>query len=69
MTKVIKAIVPPTKEQGSCCLLGTSSFFETYKQNILWQYNKMREHDGLAPVKKMPCETKYAYKPYLGAIV
>jgi len=69
MIKVIKAVVPPTKDQGSCCLLRTSSFFETFKENILWQYNKMREHDGLSPLKKMPRGTKYAYKPYLGAIV
>jgi hypothetical protein len=69
MTKVIKAIVPPTKEQGSCCLLGTSSLLETFKQNVLWQYNKMREHDGFSPVKRMPRGTKYTYKPYLGAIV
>jgi hypothetical protein len=69
MTKILKAIVPATKNQGSCCILGTCSFFETYKQNVLWQYNKMREHDGFPPVMRMPSGTKYAYKPYLGVIV
>jgi hypothetical protein len=69
MLKVLKAIVPPTKNQGSCSLLGTSSLMETFKQNILWQYNKMREHDGFPPVKRMPDGTAYAYKPYLEPIV
>ena len=64
MNKMIKAIVPPTKDQGSCSLLATFSLRETFKQNILWQYNKMREHDGLQPVKRMPSGTKYTYKPY-----
>ena len=69
MLKILKAIVPPTKNQGSCSLLGTSSLMETFKQNILWQYNKMREHDGFPPVKRMPSGTVYAYKPYLTPIL
>ncbi len=69
MKKIIKAIIPTTKDQGSCSLLGASSLMETFKQNILWQYNKMREHDGLEPVKRMPSGTSYAYKPYINPVV
>ncbi len=69
MSKVLKAIVPPTRDQGSCAIIGTRSIYETFKQNILWQYNKMREHDGFPPVRRMPCGTKYAYKPYFGPVV
>jgi hypothetical protein len=68
MKKTLKAVVPPTKEQGSCSLLGFCSLYETYKQNILWAYNKMREHDGLQPVVRMPKGTKYRYTTYIGAI-
>lgn len=59
MKKIIKAIVPPTRKAGSCTIVGISSLYETYKQNILWTYNKMLEHDGFMPVKKMPRGTKY----------
>jgi hypothetical protein len=69
MGKILKAVVPPTKNQGSCSIIGFCSLYETYKQNILWQYNKMREHDGFPPVRRMPCGTVYAYKPYMGCIV
>lgn len=69
MTKILKAIVPATKDQGSCSLLGTSSLFETSKQNILWSYNKMREHDGLQPVKRMPSGTQYMVKAYWGGVI
>jgi hypothetical protein len=66
MTKILKAIVPPTKNQGNCSLLGFSNSLETYKQNILWQYNRMREHDGLPHVRRMPYGTKYSFKCYFG---
>lgn len=59
MKPILKAIVPPTNNLGSCSLYATSSICETFRENILWQYNKMREHDGLEPVKKMPAGTKY----------
>lgn len=62
MNKILKAVIPPTKDVGSCSLLGISSSLETFRQNILWQYNKLREHDGLEPVGRMPAGTKYAFK-------
>jgi hypothetical protein len=69
MKKIIKAIVPTTKNVGTCLLLGTSSYMETAKQNILWQYNKLREHDGFPPVKRMPGGTVYAYETYLNIVI
>lgn len=59
MKTILKAIVPPTRKAGSCVIVGTCSMYETYKQNILWAYNRMLEHDGYEPVKKMPRGTKY----------
>jgi hypothetical protein len=59
MKIVIKATVPPTPNTGSCVITGTCSLYETYKQNILWAYNKMRQHDGLEPVTRMPKGTTY----------
>jgi hypothetical protein len=59
MKKVIVAIVPPTANCGSCKLIGSKSYLETAKQNILWQYNKCLEHDGLQRVMRMPKGTKY----------
>jgi hypothetical protein len=59
MKPILKAKVPPTNEIGSCFLYGTSSIYETFKENILWQYNKLRERDGHEPVKRMPVGTEY----------
>ena len=59
MRNIIKASIPPTTHQGSCSILGTCSLYESYKKNILWAYNKMREHDGLRPVSRMPKGTQY----------
>lgn len=64
MKKIIKAVVPTTREIGNSSIVGTSSYMETAKQNILWQYNKMREHDGFPPVKRMPCGTVYAHQAW-----
>ena len=66
MKKILKAVVPPTKYAGSCKIIGTCSLYETYKQNILWAYNKMLEHDGFQPLKKMPTGTKYQFTTGFG---
>jgi hypothetical protein len=52
-------IVPPTRDQGSTTFSASDSYSETVAQNALWQYNKMREHDGQDPLEKMPKGTKY----------
>jgi hypothetical protein len=50
----IEFAIPPTRRQGSCTIIGTSSLMETAYQNALWQYNSMRAHDGLPPVNRLP---------------
>ena len=59
MKSILKAVVPPTNDLGSCSLYGTSSLYQTFRENILQQYNKLREHDGHEPVKRMPVGTEY----------
>jgi hypothetical protein len=54
------AKIPPTNKCGSCKITGTSSYLETAKQNILWTYNNMLQHDGEEAVKKLPNGTKYS---------
>jgi hypothetical protein len=66
MTKILKAIIPTTKHIGSYTLTGKNSFFYTAKQNILWDYNKAREREGLQPLKKMPRGTRYKIQPLFG---
>jgi hypothetical protein len=66
MTKILKAVIPPTKHIGSYTLIGKTGFFYTAKQNILWDYNKAREREGLQPVKKMPRGTRYKIHSLLG---
>lgn len=51
--------VPPTRDQGSSAFYASASYNETMRQNALWTYNKMREHDGLDPIGRMPKGTKY----------
>jgi hypothetical protein len=68
MKKILKATIPPTKDQGSCIILGSQGFYETFKQDILKQYNKMRERDGFPPVIRMPSGTRYKFKALWGAI-
>jgi hypothetical protein len=66
MQTILKATVPPTNDLGSCVLLGTSTRYETFRENILWQYNKLRQHDGLDEVTRMPAGTQYEKKHYFG---
>jgi len=55
-----QANIPATNKCGSCKITGTSSYLETAKQNILWTYNNMLQHDGEEAVKKLPNGTKYS---------
>ena len=53
----IKYHIPATNEQGNCTIVGRSSMIETARQNALWEYNNMREHDEQKPVVDFPFET------------
>jgi hypothetical protein len=68
MKKILKAVVPPTKNAGSCKIIGICSFYETTKQNILWTYNQMLKRDGFQAVKKMPSGTKYQFTTGIGIL-
>lgn len=56
-------IVPVTHDQSPTRFIATASMLETMRQNALWHYNKMREHDGQEPISKMPAGTKYEKVP------
>jgi hypothetical protein len=65
MKKVTVAIVPPTKNCGSCKLAGYESYLETAKASILWQYNKSLQKDGFQAVRRMPKGTVYRTTTFL----
>lgn len=52
-------IVPPTNDQGSTRFIASASYMETMRKNALWEYNKLREHDGQSPLTRMPKGTRY----------
>jgi len=52
-------IVPVTNDQSSARFIAEATYTETMRQNALWHYNKMREHDGQAPLTRMPKGTRY----------
>lgn len=51
--------VPPTWEQGSYTTRVRATYYESYRQAALSDYNSARAHDGLPPIKRMPRGTKY----------
>lgn len=51
--------VPSTRDQGSSVFRASASYMETMRQNALWTYNKMREHDNQYPLERMPAGTVY----------
>jgi len=54
----IRYDIPPTRDQGNCRIVGVSSPMETARENALWEYNSMREHDGQPSVENLPRGTK-----------
>ena len=59
MTKY-KVVVPPTMDVGSySCIVGHEQLGLSKEQEALDDYNNARDHDGLAPIKRMPNGTKY----------
>jgi hypothetical protein len=52
-------IVPVTNDQSPARFIASATYMETMRQNALWHYNKMREHDGQEPLKRMPKGTRY----------
>ncbi len=54
-----KFTVPPTRNVGSYSGTCSATYGETYQQNALSDYNSVRAHDGLAPLKRMPAGTVY----------
>ncbi len=53
----IKYRVPATNDMSPCTLIGTKHTMETAHENALWEYNRMRDHDGLPPLKRLPAGT------------
>ena len=49
--------IPVTNDQGNCEILGVANGSETTRENALWEYNSMREHDGQPPVSDLPIGT------------
>lgn len=36
-----------------------AGYLQTYRQDALWTLNRMRDHDGLPHLTRMPAGTKY----------
>lgn len=51
-----KATIPYVDDMGSIApIIGVSNKpTETKEEEVLWHLNKMREHDGLKPLNKLP---------------
>lgn len=57
-----KAIVPFIPSMGSVSPINCShSAHESREESLLWDLNKMREHDGLKPLKNVPVGIKWEY--------
>jgi len=55
-----KAIIPFIDDMGSISPINCSSSpMETKEENLLWDLNKMREHDGQEPLTKLPKGVKF----------
>jgi hypothetical protein len=46
--------IPVTIDQWPCEIIGVENAMETARENALWAYNNMREHDGQSPLKSFP---------------
>jgi hypothetical protein len=55
----VKFIIPFVPDMGTVePIIGVSSTNETARQNALWTFNRMREHDGLKPYPALPMGTE-----------
>lgn len=55
-----RVVVPMVDDMGSITpFIVTPSAYETKAQAALWHINKMRDHDGLPHLARMPNGTKY----------
>lgn len=55
-----RVIVPFKGDMGSVDpFIASSSPMETREENALWTINRMRDHDGLRHLSRMPKGTKY----------
>lgn len=51
--------IPVTKDQGNTTIAITRSYsMESYEDQALDQYNRMRAHDGQPPLESLPEGTK-----------
>lgn len=57
-SEIVKFKVPGTRDQGPVTLIGRSSSMETAYENALWDYNRMRDHDGQRPLTRLPAGTR-----------
>jgi hypothetical protein len=55
-----KAIIPFIDDMGSISpIFCQSSSMETKEENLLWDLNSMRRHDGLKELEKLPKGIKF----------
>lgn len=60
MSECYRVIVPFIDDMGSISpFIATSSYTETKEENALWHINRMRDHDGLRHLNKLPKDTKF----------
>ena len=55
-----KVIFPFIDDMGTInSIIVNPSQMETSREQALWYINKMREHDNLNPLKRLPAGTKF----------
>lgn len=54
-----KVNFPVTRDMGPYSTIAHESALETKEENALWDYNRARAHDGLAPFKQLPKGTTF----------
>jgi|LakMenE18May11ns_1017448.scaffolds.fasta_scaffold8636737_2 hypothetical protein len=55
-----RAIIPFIPSMGSVSPITCTDYpSESKEENLLWHLNKMREHDGLSPLKNLPKSVKW----------
>lgn len=59
MTNSFNVLVPITNDMSPSKFVVSESSMETKEEYALWEYNRMRGHDGLDPLTKMPNGTTY----------
>jgi hypothetical protein len=59
MSQIFKCKVPITRNVSPVTIYCKASAMETTEENALWDYNRIRAHDGLPPLESLPNGTTF----------